>query len=69
MRWGEPLSVFDSTAIENTKEQIDLYLESKGYFDAEVDYSVKCKGLNNRRVTVIYNIKEKQSYKIDTVLY
>lgn len=31
MRWGEPLAIYDSTATERTKDQIQLFLESKGF--------------------------------------
>jgi outer membrane protein assembly factor BamA len=69
MRWGEPLAIFDSSATEQTKNQIQLFLESKGFFDAEVDYEVKYKGINDKRATVIYRITEKEAYIIDTVFY
>ncbi len=69
MRWGEPLAIYDSTATERTKDQIQLFLESKGFFDAQVDYEVNEKGFKDRRVTVKYQIKENKSYVIDTVFY
>lgn len=69
MRWGEPLAIFDSSATEQTKNQIQLFLESKGFFDAEVDYKVKYKGINDKRATVTYRIAEKEAYIIDTVFY
>ncbi len=69
MRWGEPLAVYDSTSTERTEDQIQLFLESKGFFDAEVDYELKERGLKNRRVIVEYQIEENRPYTIDTVFY
>ncbi|WMN12759.1 BamA/TamA family outer membrane protein [Marivirga salinae] len=69
MRWGEPLAIYDSTATERTEDQIQLFLESKGFFDAEVDYVLKEKGYKDRRVIVTYHIEENKSYVIDTVFY
>ena len=69
MRWGEPLTIYDSTSTERTKDQIQLFLESKGFFDAEVDYNLKYRGVKNRSVIVTYEVKENKSYKIDTVFY
>ena len=36
MRWGEPLSTYDHKKTRLTSENIRLYLNSKGYFDAEI---------------------------------
>jgi outer membrane protein insertion porin family len=69
MRWGEPLAIFDSSSTEQTKNQIQLFLESKGFFDAEVEYGVKYKGIKNKRAVITYHIAEKESYIIDTVYY
>jgi outer membrane protein assembly factor BamA len=69
MRWGEPLAIYDSTATENSKNQIQLYLESKGYFDSKVDYQLNYRGLKERKVVVTYDIEENKSYQIDTVIY
>ncbi|MGM0579789.1 MAG: BamA/TamA family outer membrane protein [Bacteroidota bacterium] len=69
MRWGEPLAIYDSAATERTKDQMQLFLESKGFFDAQVDYEVKQKGYKDRRVLVNYQTEENKSYVIDTVFY
>jgi len=69
MRWGEPLAIYDSSSTTKTRNQIQLFLESKGYLDADVDYSVKKRGVKNRRVIVTYQIEEKKAYTIDTVFY
>ncbi|WP_375578962.1 BamA/TamA family outer membrane protein [Marivirga tractuosa] len=69
MRWGEPLSIFDSAVAQNTTDQIQLFMESKGFFDAKVDYEVKYKGVNDNRAIITYQIEENKSYLIDTVFY
>lgn len=69
MRWGEPLAIYDSAATVKTKDQIQLFLESKGFFDAEVDYELQDKGVKDRRVVVTYQIEENKAYVIDTIFY
>ncbi len=64
MRWGEPPAVFDSTNSELTVEQFEKYLHSKGYFNAQVDYSAE---VYNRLVTVTYTIDRSQPYVIDSL--
>lgn len=64
MRIGEPLSVYDSTLTKNTRDRFDLYLDSKGYFNAKVDYEEKVTG---ERVRTIFNIDPGPAYKIDTL--
>ncbi|MEQ9167683.1 MAG: hypothetical protein RLO12_15600, partial [Fulvivirga sp.] len=44
MRIGEPLAIYDSSLTKNTKDRFDLYLDSKGYFNAKVDYENKIAG-------------------------
>lgn len=69
MRWGEPLAVYDSSETALTRSQMELFLQSKGYFNAEVNYDTKLKGLNNKRMLVTYHVKEKTPYFIDSVFY
>ncbi len=65
MRWGEPLAVLDSQSITNTRTQMQLYLESKGYFQAETQYSLI---YDNKLASVTYDISENQPYIIDTII-
>lgn len=69
MRWGEKLSVYDSINIAETKAQIQSYLESKGYFNAEVSIQEKIKGIENKQVVVTYQIEEQEAHVIDTSYY
>ncbi|MTI23211.1 hypothetical protein E1176_19435 [Fulvivirga sp. RKSG066] len=66
MRWGEPISVYDSTQMAQTEDRFYLYLSSKGYFKAEVNAEAKTSG---KRVSVTYNIKPKEPYILDTIFY
>ena len=66
MRWGEPLAVFDSMKTVETKDQINRYLHSKGYFHAETNFVINRKG---RKVKVIYQIDEGRAFKIDDISY
>ncbi|MFQ3213007.1 MAG: outer membrane protein insertion porin family [Marivirga sp.] len=69
MRWGEPLAVYDSAEAEYSRSQMKLFLESKGYFNAEVAFRTITKGLRKERVLVTYQIKERNAYYIDSIFY
>lgn len=64
MRWGEPISRLDSSAITSTAEQMGLYLKTKGFLESQVDYRVKIK---NKLARVIYDIEEGPPYIIDSI--
>jgi outer membrane protein insertion porin family len=64
MRWGEPVSVYDETSIEQTKAQMNQYLRNKGYFNGSVEYTVKTQW---RRKYVTYMVEEDLPHIIDTV--
>lgn len=69
MRWGEPLAVYDTAATEQTQNQIKLYYESHGYFDATVDYDLKLAGLGKKRVIVNYIVEEGVAHTVDTIFF
>ena len=66
MRWGEPLSILDSQMLENTNNQLKLYLQSKGFFEAETEYTVN---YMHDHADVKYEVTENQPYIIDTLMY
>ena len=66
MRWGEPLAVYDSSLANTTREQMESYLHTKGYFNGSVTHDVK---RDNRRVTSIYTVREQEPYRVDTIIY
>jgi len=66
MRWGEPLSVYDSTQAEVTRQQMENYLHTKGFFNGTVDHETS---LSGKKITSIYTIEEELPYRIDTITY
>jgi len=66
MRWGEPLSVYDSSKAEAARRQMESYLHTKGFFEGEVNHDVR---VEDRQVTSIYTIIEKEPYRIDSISY
>ncbi|MDF9794851.1 outer membrane protein insertion porin family [Catalinimonas alkaloidigena] len=66
MRWGEPLSIYDSSQAEITRQQMENYLHTKGYFNGSVDHGTTLEG---RKITSNYTINERLPYSIDTITY
>jgi len=66
MRWGEPVAVFDSTLAQRTAMSMELYLESKGYYEGDVELQTE---QSNRTITVRYEITEGRPILIDTLFY
>ncbi|MEL7004486.1 MAG: BamA/TamA family outer membrane protein [Bacteroidota bacterium] len=64
MRWGEPITVHDTSATNTTIARFKLYLGSKGYFDNHVVNSTKSR---RRKVTSTYEIIPGEPYTIDTL--
>lgn len=78
MQWGEPVSVFDSTNVENTVERFTKYLFSKGYFTNKVTAKISQVRSSKREkknrflqklVQVSYKIEPGQPYIIDSMFY
>ncbi len=63
---GEPPVIFDPIAAEQTAEQFRLFLQNKGYFNAQTDYEVEFKG---KRALVTYEVKGNQGYRIRRIDY
>jgi len=66
MRWGEPLAIYDPTLTQRTRELMEQYVHSKGYFNARVTNKEKP---FLKRMKVSYFIEEGEPHQIDTVLY
>jgi len=64
MRLGEPLAIFDSTETQKTVSKLELFLQSRGFFNSSVSYSVEDL---DKSVIVTYKIKEKQPFRIDSL--
>ena len=65
-RIGEPPVVFDPDLTDNSREQLELLLQNKGYFNAEVKDSVT---LKKEKANVTYIIQSGKPYTIRTIDY
>ena len=63
---GEPPVIYDPILAENNVRQFELYLSSKGYFNAQVDFEEK---LKRQRALVTYKIKGNQPYTVNNLIY
>ncbi|MCX6253882.1 MAG: BamA/TamA family outer membrane protein [Bacteroidia bacterium] len=63
---GEEPVIFDSYAAARTKDQIKIYVNSKGYFDSKVTDTVETA---NRKSEVFYNIDLLTAYTIRNLQY
>ncbi len=63
---GEPPVIYDPIMSENTVRQFEMYLHSKGYFNAEVDYKDE---FRRRRAYVTYRVKGNEPYTINRIDY
>lgn len=66
MRWGEPLAVFDSSLVRQTTEQFELYMNSIGFFQADVSSNTKSLA---KLVTLTYDVDKGPPYIIDSLEY
>lgn len=66
MRMGEPLAIYDTAKERKTLENIKVYLQSKGYFDAEVQYE---SDVDFKMVTSIYHVIKNEPHIIDSIFY
>lgn len=66
MRWGEPIAVFSPDLTGENIDRFKLYLNSKGYFKAQVDTTLK---ISNKLATVTYHVDPKLPYQLDTLFY
>lgn len=64
MRWGEPLAVYDSLQTNTTIRKFELYLQSKGYFDAKISHNTKRSG---KLMRSFYEIEIGEAFIIDTL--
>lgn len=66
MQWGEEATIFDSTSIRLTRDKIENYLFTKGYFTNKVTFSTE---EFKKRVSVSYKIIPGLPYHYDTIFY
>jgi len=62
---GEKPAVYDSSKVEISKNQLEVYLKKNGYFSPSVSHSLKHKGV--KKVKSIYNISAGRPHLIDSI--
>ncbi|HEV8513489.1 MAG TPA: POTRA domain-containing protein, partial [Cyclobacteriaceae bacterium] len=67
MQWGEPIAVFDTSAMHQSKDKIVAFLFNRGYFQAKVNDSFK-EG-RKKRIAVKYTIIPGPLFVYDTIFY
>jgi len=66
MRLGEPLAIYDDMLANATMEQINTYLNTQGFFEADTKLKIR---IENRLAYVSYLIERGQPHIIDTIIY
>ncbi|MFC2125514.1 BamA/TamA family outer membrane protein [Bacteroidota bacterium] len=66
MRWGEPISVYDSSLRDETIIQLSTYMKTKGFFESKVEsrYSEE-----NKLIFINYDITEGEPHILDSIIY
>lgn len=67
MQLGEPPAIYDSTLMRQTMDQIDIYLNAKGYFNHSSSYTTQVKG--EKLMYVDINIEENSPYRYTELSY
>ncbi|MBX2963436.1 MAG: BamA/TamA family outer membrane protein [Cyclobacteriaceae bacterium] len=67
MKWGEPITVFDSTKLQLTIERLQDFLFNNGYFLNKV--SAETFPVGNKKVNITYTLFPGPQYTLDTILY
>jgi hypothetical protein len=67
-RIGEAPVIYDDDQSQRSKEQLQIYLKNKGYYDASINDSLVY-GSNKRKVNLIFDINAKQPYRIRNYTY
>lgn len=67
MQIGEPPAIYDSTLMEETMDQIDIYLNAKGYFNHQASYEKNVR--NEKLVYITINIDENAPYRYTEFSY
>nr|WP_255594405.1 BamA/TamA family outer membrane protein [Pontibacter sp. HSC-14F20] len=66
MQIGEPPAIYDSLLMERTMEQVNIYMNTKGFFNHELSYEKQEKG---KKVYITLNIDENEPYRYSEFNY
>ncbi len=64
--FGEPPKIFDSSAMNTSVDQLDLFLQKKGYFHGDVKAEVKYKE-KRKKATVLYKLYPRTAHIVDSI--
>ncbi len=67
MQLGEPPAIFDSLRMQETMDQIGIYLNSKGYFNYRANYSSEVR--KEKLLYIDINIDENKPYRYSELSY
>ncbi len=67
-RIGEAPVIYDEYMTQRSKEQLELYLRNKGYYDASIEDQVAFRE-KRQKVDVVYSIETGQPYRIRNYTY
>ncbi|WP_226388994.1 translocation and assembly module lipoprotein TamL [Penaeicola halotolerans] len=63
MRWGRPLTIYDSLITQQTAQQMEVYLYNNGFFESKVDFETS---RDKKKIFLTYEVSEGPLYVIDT---
>lgn len=66
MQIGEPPAIYDSLLMERTMDQVEIYMNTKGFFNHELSYEKQEKG---KKVYITLNIEENEPYRYSEFSY
>ena len=66
---GEHPSFFDTSAHVKTIQQLQLFMNERGYYNAKVNATTKIKGKRNNKIKVTYTITAGKVYIISKISY
>ncbi|MCP2045752.1 BamA/TamA family outer membrane protein [Pontibacter sp. HSC-36F09] len=66
MQIGEPPAIYDSLLMERTMDQVEIYMNTKGFFNHELSYEKQDKG---KKVYITLNIEENEPYRYSEFSY
>ncbi len=67
MQWGEPVTVFDTAAMQQTQHKIETSLFNKGYFKVRVKSDSIL--LKKKRIAITYTVVPGPAFTYDTTFY
>ncbi|MDG3580757.1 BamA/TamA family outer membrane protein [Galbibacter pacificus] len=67
MKTGEAPVIIDENKTKKSAERLELYYDTKGYFNNIVEYEVDTTGQKEKRAVVNYRLKTGPAYYIDSI--